>query len=96
LEFVSAHPSFVRKREADLCGTEFVSGVLTQTLKPSSVPAQCGTAEAVPFVESFPQSVKPNPDAKPKLFPGYVFHVFQSEDALKAIPSASKPDEPFA
>ena len=32
------------------CGTQFPNEVFTQGLKPSSTPAQCGTAEAVPFV----------------------------------------------
>jgi hypothetical protein len=36
-----------------------------QGLKPSSAPAQCGTAEAVPFVRLSPQPVKPIADVQP-------------------------------
>jgi hypothetical protein len=41
------------QRKQKNSATGFVSGVLTQTLKPSLVLGQGGTAEAVPFVENF-------------------------------------------
>jgi hypothetical protein len=45
------HPDFIWEPEEDPPPTEFVSGVLTQGLKPSLAATPCGTAEAVPFVQ---------------------------------------------
>jgi hypothetical protein len=55
----TGHPSLVREREADPCETEFVNGVLTQTLKAVPFRRMSFSAAAMSGLDKQPKTKRP-------------------------------------
>jgi hypothetical protein len=63
----AAEKALVRRARLQGCGKSRIGQKKPQGLKPSSAPEECGTAEAVPFVESVFLTLFNRRDGKPKL-----------------------------